>query len=99
MFANKQPDQLRKRLATLQREHKLQKLSKDSYNAQATEVLLALKRIGSELSSEEEAFLKSQSASNLLTSAGDSTLGTGMQSNLISTASSQITKASRKGST
>ncbi len=51
MFAQKQPDQLRLRLAALQRDVKMKKLAKDSFNRQAVEILVALKKLGTEVSS------------------------------------------------
>ena len=80
MFANKQPAQLRFKLAELQREHKLKNVEKLSFTSQvmpvlcppmlvatvvlelmgsfqAVEILAALKRLGEELSAEEQVLL------------------------------------------
>ena len=46
MFALQQPYQLRLRHAQLQRDVKLGKLSKEMYQRQAVEILVALKRLG-----------------------------------------------------
>ena len=74
MFANKQPAQLRFKLAELQREHKLKNVDKLSFTSQvippctcpslmrvsimilsqAVEILAALKRLGEDLSAEEQ---------------------------------------------
>mmetsp|Transcript_51916 Transcript_51916/g.127444 ORF Transcript_51916/g.127444 Transcript_51916/m.127444 type:complete len:189 (+) Transcript_51916:86-652(+) len=57
MFAKGENGQLRERLANLQRDEKLGKISRDAYTAQAVEVLSALKRLGEELSPPDDAFL------------------------------------------
>lgn len=50
LFALKQPAQLRERLSTLQRDHKLGKVTAAAYVAEAVEILTALKKLGGELS-------------------------------------------------
>jgi hypothetical protein len=75
MFANKQPDQLRNRLAVVQRELKLKHISKERFNQEAVEILIALKRLGTELSEEEKQFLEKMSSARYLESAVDN-LGT-----------------------
>jgi len=58
MFASKNTGQLRQRLAGLQREKRLGKASEDVIVAQEVEILGALKKLGEQLSPEEESFLK-----------------------------------------
>lgn len=92
MFAQKQPDQLRKRLATLKRELKLKRLARDAFNQQAVEILVALKKLDTELSAEEQAFMDKMSSARHLEDAVDG-LGSGAQQNLMSAASSAIKSA------
>lgn len=92
MFAQKQPDQLRKRLATLKRELDLKHISKDAFNQQASEVLLALQKLGTELSEQEKTFLEQMSSTRLMESAQDR-VGVGAKQNIISAAASQIKSA------
>lgn len=58
MFASKQPGQLRDRLAELQRAVKLGQMTRDQVTPQAVEILLALDRLGEELSPAEQNFLQ-----------------------------------------
>mmetsp|Transcript_27418 Transcript_27418/g.38774 ORF Transcript_27418/g.38774 Transcript_27418/m.38774 type:complete len:190 (+) Transcript_27418:31-600(+) len=91
MFATKQPDQLRMRLAKLQRELKLKNLGRDLFNQQAAEILVALKKMGTSLSAEEQEFLDNMSNTRHLESAvGADKLDT---SGLMSTAAGQIKQA------
>lgn len=92
MFAQKQPDQLRKRLAGLRRELDLKHISEPQFNRQAVEVLVALKKLGTALKPDEQAFLDTMSTARQLESAVNS-LGSGAQRNLMSEASSQIKSA------
>ncbi|KAJ8021912.1 Protein LZIC [Holothuria leucospilota] len=59
LFAKKQPGQLRQRLAELQRDFKVGKLSEETYTQQAVEILTALKKLGEKLIPSEESFLAS----------------------------------------
>lgn len=59
LFAKKQPEALRIRLANLQRDRRLDKLDEDTFKDQAVEVILALKKLGEELTPEEKHFLES----------------------------------------
>jgi len=94
MFANKQPDQLRNRLAVVQRELKLKHISKERFNQEAVEILIALKRLGTELSEEEKQFLEKMSSARYLESAVDN-LGSTTQSDLMSQARTQIKTAEK----
>lgn len=57
MFARKQPDQLRLRLAQVERDHKIKLLSTGSLHQQKTEILMALKKLREPLTPAEEEFL------------------------------------------
>ncbi|KAK2191412.1 hypothetical protein NP493_53g10002 [Ridgeia piscesae] len=65
MFAKKQPGQLRQKLAEVERDRKVGKLSADTATQQTLEILTALKKLGEQLSSNEEQFLQSNSSSSL----------------------------------
>lgn len=92
MFAQKQPDQLRSRLASLQRDVKIKQLTREAYHRQAGEILVALKKMGSDLTADETALLESLSSSAQLESAVDS-VGDATQSELMSAASVQVRRA------
>jgi len=94
MFAQKQPDQLRTRLAHLQREFKLKHVSKDDFNQEAFEILTALKKLEIPLTESEKQFMDSQSNTRNLESAADK-LGASVQQNLMTTASAQVASASK----
>jgi len=57
MFANKQPAQLRMKFEQLKEDLKLKRVTQGAHKAQAVEILTALKKLGEELSAEEQAFL------------------------------------------
>eukprot|EP00033_Pygsuia_biforma_P000957 GCRY01001099.1.p1 GENE.GCRY01001099.1~~GCRY01001099.1.p1 ORF type:complete len:189 (-),score=24.71 GCRY01001099.1:34-600(-) len=58
MFAKGSLDQLRSRLSCIQREFKLGNLPKDSFIQQSLEILTALKKLGSDLTPEENEFIE-----------------------------------------
>jgi len=58
MFATKKPAALRQRLAEIDRDVKLGKYSFADVTTQATEILVALKKLGEPLQPKEEAFLQ-----------------------------------------
>ena len=62
------------------------------YQRQAVEILVALKRLGTTLTSDETQFLESMSSSAQLESAVDN-VGDASQAQLITTASAQIARA------
>jgi hypothetical protein len=97
MFAQKQPDQLRLRLASLQRDAKLKSggVSQDAFQRQAVEILVALKKMGTELTAEESAFLASLSSAAQLESAVDS-VGDVTQAGLMNEASKQVRHAEKE---
>lgn len=61
LFAKKQPEQLRMRLANLTRDHRLGKVEEEVFKAQSIEIILALKKLGEDLTAEEKHFLESSS--------------------------------------
>ncbi|XP_013384806.1 protein LZIC-like [Lingula anatina] len=65
MFAKKQPGQLRQRLAELDRDAKIGKLSTEQATSQSVEILTALKKLGESLTPTEEAYLQSNSSASL----------------------------------
>ncbi|XP_014673110.1 PREDICTED: protein LZIC-like [Priapulus caudatus] len=58
MFAKKQPGQLRERLAQLDRDAKIGRLSADDHSQQKLEILAALKKLGETLRADEESYLQ-----------------------------------------
>ena len=94
MFANKQPDQLRLRLAALQRDVKIKQITKEAFQRQAVEILVALKKMGTELTAEEVTFLESLSSSAQLESAVDN-VGDVTQGALMNAASVQVRQAEK----
>ncbi|XP_064598869.1 protein LZIC-like [Liolophura sinensis] len=65
LFAKKQPGQLRQRLADIKRDTKIGKLSAEVSTQQSVEILTALKKLGEQLTPEEEAYLQSNSNTSL----------------------------------
>ena len=65
MFAKAQPAQLRNKFDELQRDLKLGKVSKEHFTQQTIEVLTALQRLGEQLSSQEEQFLRTNMTENM----------------------------------
>lgn len=65
LFAKKEPGQLRTRLHEIDRDYKIGKLAKDVYTQMKVEILTAVKKLGSTISSEEEMFLSTCSGSSL----------------------------------
>ena len=63
LFALAQPKGLRERLAGLQRDKKLGKISKAAATEQALEILTALRKLGDTLTEDEDAFLAEKLAS------------------------------------
>lgn len=57
LFAKKQPGQLRTRLAEMDRDLMVGKLSRDVYTQQKLEILTALRKLGEKLPAEDDAFL------------------------------------------
>jgi hypothetical protein len=60
-FAAREPAALRARLAKLTQEHRLGRLAESAFKSQAVETIVALKRLGEELTADEKAFLDNAS--------------------------------------
>ncbi|GAB5358898.1 hypothetical protein AAMO2058_000498400 [Amorphochlora amoebiformis] len=94
MFAKKQPDALRKRLAELQRDKKIRQISTAQFQSQAVEILTALKKLGSKLSSQEQGFLEKMSNARHMEDAVDKLgMGSSVEKSIINTASKEIKAA------
>jgi len=93
LFAKKQPDQLRKRLADAEMQVKLKNLSREAFNQQAFEILGALKSMGEKLTEQEAKFLAKMQSTAGMEAVSDGELGSGAQANLMHAASSQINRA------
>eukprot|EP01129_Flabellula_baltica_P002453 TRINITY_DN12265_c0_g1_i1.p1 TRINITY_DN12265_c0_g1~~TRINITY_DN12265_c0_g1_i1.p1 ORF type:complete len:195 (+),score=56.54 TRINITY_DN12265_c0_g1_i1:242-826(+) len=65
MFAKQDNGQLRNKLESLKVDVKLGKVTKEAYNAQAVEILSALKKLGDKLSEREENFLSTKMTPSL----------------------------------
>ncbi|XP_061163647.1 protein LZIC-like [Saccostrea echinata] len=94
MFAKKQPGQLRQRLAEIRRDEKVGKLSGDVATQQSVEILTALKKLGENLTPEEEAYLQNNSSASLKQFeqvSGDLASG----DKVLAVASSQVKQASK----
>ncbi|XP_022699322.1 protein LZIC-like isoform X3 [Varroa jacobsoni] len=65
LFAKKQPQQLRLRLSELERDMKILRSSPEMHTRQKLEILMALRKLGEELSSEEAAFVEKHSNSDM----------------------------------
>eukprot|EP00009_Paramoeba_aestuarina_P005146 CAMPEP_0201521082 /NCGR_PEP_ID=MMETSP0161_2-20130828/14063_1 /ASSEMBLY_ACC=CAM_ASM_000251 /TAXON_ID=180227 /ORGANISM="Neoparamoeba aestuarina, Strain SoJaBio B1-5/56/2" /LENGTH=191 /DNA_ID=CAMNT_0047919649 /DNA_START=63 /DNA_END=638 /DNA_ORIENTATION=+ len=91
MFAKKQPGQLRERLSHLQAQVKLGKISKDSVQAEAVEILMALKKLGEPLKPAEEHFLQQHQDSSMEAfEQASASLGEDAQQGLLGVAGEQI---------
>lgn len=65
MFARRQPQQLRQRLAQVERDEKIKLLSPESCRQQKVEILTALKRLKDPLTPQEREFLERHSSQSL----------------------------------
>ena len=65
MFTRKQPDQLRLKLAQVERDHKIKLLSSESFKQQRLEILLALKKLKEPLSPADQQFLHDNSTHSM----------------------------------
>lgn len=65
LFAKKQPEQLRTRLAEMDRDVIVGKLPRDVYTQQKMEILTALRKLGEKLASEDETFLTENATATL----------------------------------
>ncbi|KAK3785658.1 hypothetical protein RRG08_023912 [Elysia crispata] len=94
LFAKKQPGQLRTRLADINRDEKIGKISKELAVQQSVEILTALKKLGESLTPAEEAYLQQNSSSSLKAfEKVSSDIGSGEQ--VLAVAGSQVAKATK----
>eukprot|EP00002_Diphylleia_rotans_P011717 TRINITY_DN2307_c0_g1_i1.p1 TRINITY_DN2307_c0_g1~~TRINITY_DN2307_c0_g1_i1.p1 ORF type:complete len:194 (-),score=69.78 TRINITY_DN2307_c0_g1_i1:139-720(-) len=95
LFAKKQPGQLRERLAVLQRDVRLQKISEATYTQQAVEIIIALKKLGEQLSPEEAQFLQANMSKNMVDFENSSgQIGSASEASILTTAAQGVQKAS-----
>jgi len=80
LFANKDSGELRKRLVVLERDLKLRAINQDLYNRHASEVLLALRKMGESLTPQEEELLARMGTSRHLENANVSGSGAAVMS-------------------
>lgn len=95
LFAAKEPSHLRSKLDQLQRDVKTKKISKKIYRNQTYEILLALQKLNAKLTDQEKKFVKEYESRGL---SAATNMGKGAQldnasSNILSSAKSQIAKA------
>uniref|UniRef100_A0A0B6Y8Z4 Beta-catenin-interacting ICAT domain-containing protein n=1 Tax=Arion vulgaris TaxID=1028688 RepID=A0A0B6Y8Z4_9EUPU len=94
LFAKKQPGQLRTRLADINRDEKIGKLSKQAAVQQSVEILMALKKLGEPLTAAEVAYLHQNSSGSLKEFEKVSAdMGTGEK--VLAVAGSQVEKANK----
>ncbi|KAL6119812.1 lzic [Pungitius sinensis] len=93
LFAKKQPGQLRTRLAEMDRDVIVGKLSRDVYMQQKMEILTALRKLGETLTSQDETFL-TENATATLSQFEKVTANLGSEDKILALASSGVkTKA------
>lgn len=93
LFAKKQPGQLRTRLAEMDRDVMVGKLSRDVYTQQKMEILTALRKLGEKLTAEDETFL-TENATATLSQFEKVTANQGSEDKIMALASSGVkTKA------
>eukprot|EP01121_Diplochlamys_sp_Union-15-3_P013893 TRINITY_DN4376_c0_g1_i1.p1 TRINITY_DN4376_c0_g1~~TRINITY_DN4376_c0_g1_i1.p1 ORF type:complete len:190 (-),score=52.61 TRINITY_DN4376_c0_g1_i1:27-596(-) len=95
LFAKKEPGQLRNRLAGLQRDVKLGKVSQSAYQQQAIEILTALKKLGETVTPEEQNYLSSHMTQQMknFESATNASIGQDTQEKLRNLAAKKIQNA------
>ena len=78
----------------MEQQLKLKKISPEAYNLQKVEILGALKKLGENVSSEEEQFLKNHMSKSLEEfEKVDNSIGSGAQRSLLGLAGDQIKNA------
>ena len=65
LFARAQPDHLRDKLANIERDHIVGKMTRDLFIQQKTELLLALTKLKATLTEEEASFLETHTTSSM----------------------------------
>mmetsp|Transcript_36447 Transcript_36447/g.116820 ORF Transcript_36447/g.116820 Transcript_36447/m.116820 type:complete len:182 (+) Transcript_36447:14-559(+) len=76
MFAKREPDALRAKLASLKEEKRLSRISEDAYMSLSVEILLALQKLGEPLSKQEAQILRVNEQRDAFTNAADDVVGT-----------------------
>ncbi|XP_024147838.1 protein LZIC [Oryzias melastigma] len=89
LFAKKQPGQLRTRLAEMDRDLMVGKLSRDVHTQQKMEILIALRKLGEKLTAEEETFL-TENATATLSQFEKVTANSGSEDKIMALASSSV---------
>nr|CAB3263580.1 protein LZIC-like [Phallusia mammillata] len=89
LFAKKEPGQLRTRLSGIERDYKVGKLPQDLYVQQKLEILVAVKKLGEELSYEEQSFV-AQNSKTSMRNFQEVGLGTPDEKAVLATAGSEI---------
>ncbi|XP_034029163.1 protein LZIC [Thalassophryne amazonica] len=89
LFAKKQPGQLRTRLAEMDRDVMVGKLSRDVHTLQKMEILTALRKLGEKLTPEDENFL-TQNATATLSQFEKVTTNPGSEDKIMALASSGV---------
>ena len=96
MFAKKDKGKLRGHLDAIQMNHRLGKLTKEQATQQTVEVLVALKKLGEPLSSEEQRFLEKNASSAMAEfDSVNEEMGAGAKSKVLSSARTQIKRANQ----
>ena len=75
LFSNKEASGLRRRLATLEEDHKLGKMSTEDYKSQAVDVLKSLEKVGETLSVGEQGLLESHKKKGIAYSEATDSIG------------------------
>ena len=94
LFAQKHPEKLRGRLNTLKRDLKLKKISQDVFNEKASEILVALRKLGEKLDDEESDLIDRNKGLKKLFQAASTTIGGDTEKDVISVAKSSIKNSS-----
>lgn len=94
LFAQKHPEKLRGRLNTLKRDLKLKKISQDVFNEKASEILVALRKLGEKLDDEESDLIDRNKGLKKLFQAASTTIGGDIEKDVISVAKSSIKNSS-----
>ena len=101
MFAQKQPQQLRRRFQALLRDYKLKKVGKPALKQKGIEIIVALEKLGENLTEDEKAFKErfSVNADALMQAVEEDGLGGRSAQALMGAAGKQIGGARRLSET
>ena len=78
MFAKREPDALRAKLASLREDKRLSRITEDQFFSYSVEILMALQKLGEPLSSQEKSMLHSYENRDKFVSAGDDVANSAM---------------------